>query len=553
MNSLAFWCRSPAYPPELPEQEDLIEERAPTLDVSFKDFIYAAQNAGAMESLVYQDGRVTTYSRRGNLHEPKEELIDRTWDAFLRCLNQSFSPERLTHITRRYRTKFEALRAAHAPLRPRYVEAMGIGASVVTVQSLRECAESNRPLSELSDEELRRLYLKAEENKYLGMWIPPQKITGGPKSNEEYFAQVYSRMDRRRAGLFEGVENLVSKDPKNIPRLHPYYQRLNMGIASLLETDQRYPDVDIVIPAPGEREGELSYYYVNRVISAGGLNAFALAPISRESHLTPLLVFRCTKQAFAQHEAVDSMLNDIEDNMGESGYKAAKAQITALLEDPNFTRGKKPAFISYSLGGSHATFALRDHLKEISEFVMFNGCGARSEVVESIAYQYNSLPEAVVPPPIYVHQVKGDNVNHVGGMHVGKGITHPNALVQVFLWEAGGYELPDEDRLLHPVEVFKWLNLHAFRGMDQVQEADYTLYQGRECEKILDSYKRNKNYEDVRRQWGVNFFYHLIKSTYYLFDLFLRIFEFRFPARQTDGDGIPPLDSPEQQRQLPRG
>lgn len=521
---------------------------------TFPDFILSAQRCKPHSALIL--------NRKGRLeklgpHNHDTERLRKTWNAFRQAVHQSFSPKRIEQICARYQFDLDHTDDTH-PLETRYIEFFGVGAIPYTF-SLQEYLpffislpwpykfpyKMQKYLPEFltlrgqTPEEIHRLYEEASQMRYLGKVKDPTEVHGGVEDTHEHFRRDLWRMDRRRANLFRGIEEMGSKDPK-IPWDHPYYSRLAMGVISHLETKEEDeekidgPDVELVIPALGNAEGKLEYYKVYKIISRGGLTAVALTPISKYSKLDPILAFRCTQQALTQTNAVESLYNDLEKAMGEPGYKASRAELEELMKDQAFTQGKKINVLAYSLGGAQAGYFMEKYWPQVKEFVGFNFVGNKAEVIESLASQINQLPSDEIPPHFYIYRNIGDWVNKSGEKHVGWGISHPNAIIQVIEWDLKkDYPFPTSD-IWDPIQRERWGKLHAARPMDCEPEEKmrgkfgypwrykYHFYVGPKlCNEILDTYKRDGSLEDLRRKTA-EFLSIVLRWSYAILDFVFR-------------------------------
>lgn len=531
---------------------------------TFQDFINAAREYKPNSTLVLRDnGRL----EKQRLDEfDNEELNRKTWSAFCDAVRGEFSRMRVRHICARYRLNFDHLRKCSYPLDTRIVEYFGVGGANPYSYNLMEYhlpwlfyLPSKLPyklqkklpsflsLEGQSPKQVHEYFAEASKMRYLGpMMKDPADLHGGVVHAHEHFVHDNFEIDRRRANLFRGVAEMGSKDPK-IPWMHPYFSRLAMGIICLLETKQDTKDIEFVIPATGAREGEIEYYKVHDIISGGGMTAVALVPVSNQSSLSPLVVLRCTKQAISQTDAFDSFRNDLEEAIGESGYKACKDKLKALMQNRHFTKGKKIKVLAYSLGGGHAGYFMRDFWQGVEEFVGFNFLGNVAEVIDSLADQINKLPRDAIPPAFYLYRnvsnedgTLGDWVNKSGEKHIGCGINHPNLRIQIVEWIIDDYPTPKED-ISHQGEFFKWWNLHGARPMDSNREEEmkglydspwrykYNLYLGpTQCSKILDTYRRDPIMENLRRKVGSDFLFNSIYWLYKVLDFVLRLFGIEF-------------------------
>ena len=515
---------------------------------SFQDFIIAAQRVQPTDALILKNG---SFEKKCAYEEGEEKLNQRTWRAFRHAVEQEFSETQRDHLCARYRFDWDRIAYSSLPLERRYIEYFGVGAANPYTYTLQEHLPWYSSLQKQSPKEIHNLFERASRMRFIGNMEDPSKVHGGAVDVHEGFTNDRYLGDKHRANLFRGVGDLVSKDP-SIPRMHPYYSRLSMGIICLLETEKKYKDIELVIPAPGAKEGETEYYKIHEIISEGGLTAVALVPVSEKSSLAPLLCFRCTKQSLGQNDAVLSVLNDIEEHIGESGYKAAQKKLAELMEDPAFTRGKKINVLCYSLGGGHAGYFMRDFWPRVEQFIGFNFVGSDARVVESLANEINSLGENEIPPSFYIHRnvsnragTAGDWVNKSGQKHIGWGIKHPNARVQVTEWiiNERDYPAPTED-IYDPVQFGRWMDLHGARPMDSELEGKvkgkfhalwrykYNLYQGgANCDRVLDTYNRDRTLEDLRRKVGHEIVYKFVSWAYSILDFAYRLFGLEFFKR----------------------
>ncbi|NGX38879.1 MAG: hypothetical protein KR126chlam1_00195 [Chlamydiae bacterium] len=510
-----------------------------TSPISFMNFIVAAYQGKVKDRLVVQNGQVTSWGRVYDSEIGKEALNKQIWRVFREALASSLSSERIDHACSRYGIDLSRMEDSGSPLKTRHIEYFGVAGGNVYTFDLQDEMEKNvrnpGPLSSSSVDQIRQYVLAASQHRYLGRKEDPKVLTGGPRESHEQIVNSSFNSDRIRLSLGTDVESLRWReenhpDPR-IPDNHPYYSRLSMAIVSHLETSRKKPDLEVIIPAPGGRPYSQDYYKVHKIISLGGLNAFALTPVSKHSTLPPILSFRCTKQTLVQSGAFPSNFNNADKNIGESGYKAAKEALTALMEDEGFHRGKKITVLSYSQGGAHGSYFMRDHWEQVDELVCFNGTGADSQVVEDFADQINALPENRIPPKIYHYRNvcdaagrRGDWVNKAGKKHIGWGIKHPNAIVQVVQFIIDN--VPHLSENIFSIQaILKALEFHAIRPMDCSRKYQFNTFRGpTQCDPILDTYNRDRTLEDARVQWGHNTFLSIGRFFYDLTQLIFRIF-----------------------------
>lgn len=525
---------------------------------SFNQFISASHKAEPEDRLIFDGGAVSSVSKNYRFGDSEAEINKKTWNAFANAVQGAFSREKIDWICQRYYKKsWDKLKNSSEPFRRMDVERFGVGAASATVSDLHY-AQSwwkkishffSKGLSSYSVEEVKHLYDRAISHGDLVGTQDARKISGSPREASENFIFDPCKMDQQRCNLFMGIPKLISKDPR-ILRM-PYYSRLSMAITCLFENPSKAPDPEFVIPAPGIKEGEIDFYKVHKIVSGGGLTAVALVPVSDSSPLQPIISFRCTKQALWQKDFFQSVLNNGEKQMGKTGYDACKENLKLLIEDKEFSKGKKIKVLAYSQGGTYAGRFLKDiigeYWRKIDEFIGFNFTGnddpkaseemaEDNQVIEGIAKQINDIAKDEVPPSFTIHRNIGDWVNGSGKRHVGWGIHHPNSAVRVFEWKINDYPMPEKNPR-DPTQRNLWFNIHGARPMDSSSTYTYDLYQGpAQCDPILDTYKRDPTLEDIRQEFGHEVIYRVGDTLYRLLDFLVRIFGIEFLKKYFKSD-----------------
>ena len=491
--------------------------------VNLDQFFHAAQKERKRDRFVLIGERIVALRKSATESEETKELNRSTWTAFEEAMRHAFTNPRFENTCARYDLDFTLMRERGLPLERRHIEAAGIAASTPYIYQIGELLDrGGRDIRKLSSSEIGKLVDRVTKNGYLGENLAdPEKLSGGSEDETEILHQSYQLMDQRRNRLSFDVADLVSDDP-NIGWNHPFLQRLTMATLSLLETKKADRDVGIIIPAPSAIKGETDYYQVYDIISDGGLTAIALSPLSDESSLSPILAFRGTKGSLSQAETMESLLNDVENNIGELGYRKSKRALDCLMGDPEFLHGKKPIVTAFSLGGAHATYFMRDHWREIEECVCFNWAG-NNVAVDPLAEEINAIAENQSPPPIYLYRNFGDYVNGAGKKHLGYGITHPRSIVQLIEFDVDDIPTPHQENVFQRGEVNKWLNLHGIRPLDSNRKYNYAIYRGKECNSVLDTYSRKKEIEDQRNQ-----LFKVFNAIYQTLDFIFRLFGLEF-------------------------
>lgn len=445
------------------------------------------------------------------------------------------------HICARYGLDWEKMIRSDLHLEKFYIECFGIGAASPSTYHLEQHLPWNKlSLSNCSVAEIHELYQEATQFKYIGEKLDPREISGTPRNIHEYLITDYFSRDLQRCNLYEGIGDLISKDPR-IPPMHPYWSRLAMGICCMInkgiqgENDER--DLNLIIPAPTGVNGEVDYYKVHDTVSYGGMTVIALTPVSNASSLPPIIMFRCTEQAPRSDGAVESNLQDMEVNVGKSGYTACREKLAHLMKDPEFTKWGKCKALFYSLGGAQFGYFAQDpefqHWKQMDEIVGFNFVGNDDEVITSLADQVNALPKEDIPPSFYIHRNtvdgdRGDWVNKTREKHVGWGISHPNAIVQVYEWMIDDKEIPENSfDLTNMTHFWRSMDIHSVRPMDAERDYQYNFYSGTtRCNDVLEV--KDRTIENLRLEFGNKIFYKFAKFIHFIFEIFSQLIGIEF-------------------------
>lgn len=195
-------------------------------------------------------------------------------------------------------------------------------------------------------------------------------------------------------------------------------------------------------------------YTVYHKIAAGGLVSYALKPQTPD--FPPLIVFRCTEPDPLGEQAINSIQNDVESNIGEKGWNATKSAFDHLMNDPKFrSAGQKVRVAGYSLGGAHAQHFIAAHHASVSHGVFYNNPSISAETAETFAKTMQNVHRDE-PLILQIFRTCGDPFHHFGGKHLGCGVDHPN--VQTQLLEMN---LPNQqtfDLSLHSKRIFKTEN-----------------------------------------------------------------------------------------------
>ncbi len=178
-------------------------------------------------------------------------------------------------------------------------------------------------------------------------------------------------------------------------------------------------------------DGGVDTYTVYKKIAGKGLVSYALTPDRND--LPPLLVFRCTEPDFSKEMSLESIQNDFNVRLGQSGWNAVKGHFDNLMNDQTFRpSNQKIKVAGYSLGGVHAQHFIAKHHENVKHGIFYSAPSAPSDVARNFAKEINSANRRDDPLTLQIFRTTGDVCHHVGDKQLGCGVNTPNARVTLF-------------------------------------------------------------------------------------------------------------------------
>ena len=418
------------------------------------------------------------------------EIIEqnkRIWKIYCESLIGTIGQTKFDWICHRYRSRlnFTRMQQSGMPLLPEHIELFSIGSNQLLSRDIK--TRFPEKLRGMTTEQLRERIRLVQPFPVVGNYRDPIKIPGSPTSFSAYLFHDKLLMDKEKQLLFSDVERL------SFPA---WMERLTKAISNreLLEKQ--------LIPAPGQN-GQIEYYKVYRKITTGdGLVAYALRPATSNSTLKPLIAFRPSQWAFSNEDAFETYLNDVQKNVGEMGWDAAKHLFEVLMKDQKFRRpGEKVSIAGFSLGGAHAQRFLEFHYEDVSLAVFYSDPSIDDDTAKRICTKVNAMPRRSEPLNIQIFRMKGDFCHYVGDKHAGWGIIHPDVNIQLM-------EVDHENKKNSAI------HLHSHRIFDN-RTFPYQMQCYENTEELfnrLDNSKRGPDvfwYERMRQIWGGVAFYTL--------------------------------------------
>ena len=458
----------------------------------------------------------------------------RTWEAFERAILQENPHDQIRHarlrrMEDRYLLNFEYLKQNNRPLTVEHVEKFAVANAKLFIQDLRWLAEGQN-VNVLTCGQIRDRLRAIQNIEFTGRCNSRHETRGGPDSCSDIFWHDPFKLDRKRVHLSqpEDVEQLmvpteILRDHPYLPQDLPWINRLAMVFTSM------EMEIGELIPAPSN--GGVDYYEVYEEIATGdGLVAYALRSIAQDSTLLPIIVFRPSQMTLVAKDAVETLFNDMEANIGESGYLAARALFERLVGDPihgpRFHNNQKIRLIGYSLGSSQAQRFLREFWRHVDEAILINGPSIDRATAQAFADEMNhlNLGPGEDPLGITIYRNAGDIADRAGETHLGWGI-RPEAPVQINLVEFRN--APSLSRLLgsHSYRPLEPGHLSAFQSEAAIGYPH--CYPRAELDQQLDNFQRGPEiewYERTRQFWGTQVLYNVVYGLYVFIRTILRCF-----------------------------
>lgn len=442
----------------------------------------ANQSINSSECLVANPHQVSVSltSSLDNAEQNKQ-----TWQVFKQDLIETIGKRKFEWICQRYRSQihFAALEKSGRPLLPEHVELFSIGSSQLLGRDIKDKESTPIKLKTLTRAQLKSKISLAQPFPIVGSFRDPVKISGSPGNFLALFIHDKVLMDKEKQLLLSDVEHL------SFPAWLERFCKSTVN-RELLEGQ--------LIPAPGT-DGQLDYYKVYRKIAGEGLVSYALKPLTSDSTLKPLVIFRPSQWALSNEDAFETYLNDVQLSVGELGWKANEQMFDQLMNDPHSTflrPDQKVSIAGYSLGGVHAQRFLAVHHAKVSGATFHSDPSIDETTVDQFAETINQLPVGFRTEPlnIQIFRMKRDVAHYVGGKHIGWGVNHPDVNVQLL-------EIDHENK---QISAFY---LHSHRIFDNTS-FPYQMQRYENTEALfnhLDNSKRGADvwwYENMRRVWG---------------------------------------------------
>lgn len=429
------------------------------------------------------------------------DLNKLSWKIFRESLVGTIGQRKFDWICHRYRSHFNfaRLEKSGAALLPEHVELFSIGCNQLLLRDIK--MRFPEKVKSLTRQQLQGRIQQVQPFPLVGRYQDPVKIAGCPSSLSALFFHDKLLMDKEKQLLFSDVERLT------YPTWLERFTKVTVN-RELVEGQ--------LIPAPG-LDGRLDYYVVYRKIATGdGLVAYAMKPAAKDSTLKPLITFRPSQWALSNEDTFETYMNDVQKNVGELGWNAAKRHFEQLMEDSHFRKGNQRIAVSgYSLGGAHAQYFLVEHADRVSDAIFYGDPSAPDAIAENFAQRMNAAPRRDEPLNIQIFRMKRDFCQYVGGKHVGWGIDHPDVHIQLIEFD-------------HDNQQIASFYLHAHRAFDNTTFS-YHMQCYEDAQALfnhLDNSKRGPDvfwYERTRRVWGgigFSFFWCLSKMVKFISSTF---------------------------------
>ncbi|MFI5333706.1 MAG: hypothetical protein ACHQT8_00890, partial [Chlamydiales bacterium] len=383
----------------------------------------------------------------------------------------------------------------------------------------------------LSKDALHQYVRSIQNTRLINRGAQPEQVHGGPDTYGDFFWHRPLHLDRKRVRLSLTTEHLTL--PVEIARQYPYLVSDLPWVDRMAKVfSSMEMEVGELIPVPSHG-GVDQYVVFNKIGTGDGLVAYALKSVAQDSDLLPLLIFRPSQSAvFAAEDAVETLFNDMEANIGETGYNAARERFRSLLTDPVlgsfFLNNRRLRLFAYSLGSSQAQRFLRDFWQHVDEAILINGPSIDRASAQAFADEMNreNVFYGRAPLKLRIYRNRLDIADRAGEVHLGWGVAQESPL-QIELVE------------FQNAPILSVLGSHSYRSFEpahwpRVQSAEAIgfphRYERHELNRQLDNFQRGPEiewYERTRQFWGTQVLYTVVYGLYIFLKTLLGIFNIR--------------------------
>ncbi len=333
----------------------------------------------------------------------------RTVALFKKYLIDTLGPDRLQRICCRYSLDLDQMEKKESPLLSHHVAQILVGSRDVTVEDINASMKGKGSFQDLDRASLAALY----------------KTLSTPLDAHWQVADIAGRISGRPTeSIFRFDPFLSDRERQQLVREHPG-DSLNVFIHHMVaRVIKREMDVGTLVPAPNHSNGQAQFYYVSgKVVTGEGMVSYLLHPVTADTELPSLRLFRGTALKHCEIDAISTMITDIERDLGRSAYESGLIYEPRIIE-----KGMRPAIeVGHSLGATLVQYRLA-HMDHIQKAYLFNGPGVPLQEVE----KFNQKRK---PVELVIRQSELDEDCLFGDAHLGyQAPPH----VKVDLWRYSG-------------------------------------------------------------------------------------------------------------------
>lgn len=346
------------------------------------------------------------------LCDPFNDFTDvegRTWSAYLTAAKDLHGAKKIEELLEKYK-----IDTSNTALNLKQVIDIEKGASILKVEEIAKKVFSG-PVTDLTDQEISDVITTNFPN----FTFPKvaKEITSTPSWLTALVRHNRMLMDQEIRQLLDRLDvenNQDAADELLVKGLIP--RELDLG------TVFKFPINEITS----------CYYFVYAEIMTGdGAVVYGFKPLSDHSDALPIIACRGTLFYPSGLDAISTIINDLETNIGASAYESAKKEIDELISDPNFRKQDQLLLLKgFSLGGALCEEIACDNPHLIGGMSLFSPLGIKYDRVKSFANWVNAQDENY-ELTISHHRVAGDCCDHLGDALLGLGIEHKNVNVSL--------------------------------------------------------------------------------------------------------------------------
>lgn len=329
----------------------------------------------------------------------------RTIQCFQKYLVDTLGTNRLFRIQSRYDINLNQMIAEGSPLLKRDIAKIVVGVEDVSIEDINEEIALKRAsgdpnfinkasFQDLDKETLSNLI--QELRRPFEAFILPNFVDVLSGRASEFFGRCF----------FDPF--LADRERMELTREHPRDNFETFMHNMVARVIKREMNVGTIVPAPNHPNGREQYYYVSaKVITGQGMVSYLFYPVTNDTNLPPLRLFRGTAPRNGEIDALSALANDLEKDLGKKAFESGHIYEPVIAERmlvPEVEGG-------HSLGSTVVQWRL-SNMNHIRFAYLY--CGPGLPMEEVVKFNQKNLPVQLI-----IRLTSTDPFRKFGDAHLG--------------------------------------------------------------------------------------------------------------------------------------